>query len=96
MVIIGQEGSRSREERLKLKERERRVLDLEGRFDTIITIDTSIIIDITNIVIAIMIIVVFTLITLVRLKDDQLMGRIREAEHSQQVADDDDDDDCID
>jgi len=49
--LLDQEGSRGREERLKLKERERRVQELEGR-----------------------------------LKDDQLMGRIREAEHSQQVA----------
>jgi len=49
--LLDQEGSRGREEKLKLKERERRVQDLEGR-----------------------------------LKDDQLMGRIREAEHSQQVA----------
>ena len=55
MVIIGQEGSRSREERLKLKERERRVLDLEGRFDTIIdtiiTIDTIIVIKLISIII---------------------------------------------
>ena len=29
-----QEGSRGREERLKLKERERRVQELEGRWDT--------------------------------------------------------------
>jgi len=49
--LLDQEGSRGREEKLKLKERERRVQELEGR-----------------------------------LKDDQLMGRIRDAEHSQQVA----------
>ena len=71
-----------------MKERERRVQELEGRLDTIIIIVYIIIIII--IVIFTIVIFIFTIIiviiTMVRLKDDQLMGRIREAEHSQQVA----------
>ena len=63
---------------MKLKEAERRVQELEGRWDT----TTIIIIIVVTITITITII---TIITVVRLKDDQLMGRIREAEHSQQV-----------
>ena len=65
---------------MKLKERERRVQELEGRLDTIIIIVSFII------VIFIIIVIIIVIITMVRLKDDQLMGRIREAEHSQQVA----------
>ena len=72
---------------MKLKERERRVQELEGRLDTIIIVVSFIVIIIIVITIVIIIVIIVAITnTMVRLKDDQLMGRIREAEHSQQVT----------
>ena len=55
-----QEGSRGREEKLKLKERERRVQELEGRLDFVFSVMT--IVSDNNIILVVVIIAIIIMI----------------------------------
>ena len=61
-----QEGSRGREEKLKLKERERRVQELEGRLDFVFSVMT--IVSDNNIILGVVIIAIFIIIMIIQVE----------------------------